>query len=380
MDLSRTRELFERQGPFATVYLEATNPGENAAKQTELRWRGLSKSLSEQGADDKTIAALDELFSDTSGGELNAYGRVVVASADGVLFDDPVEGVDRAGDSAVWSPLPELGTYFRSQSGGVRALLVVADQTGGDVYQVVASNAEGAREVDEQTIKGSAVESVHKPREGGNAHKHRQRRHAEAAYQNAADVVKGIQSAASSFRPELIVLAGEVSGREVVRHEMPKGLLEITREIEAGSRAAGASEDALEDAFLTEVGRFATERETAIDQRFQEAKGHGNAAEGLEPVLEAARTGAIATLILVDAHPVPGDLYVGDTPEAISKEKDRAASISDAEPVSRPAEQVLMRAAGAMGGDIAVLGAGAELTDNVGALLRFPTGSYALRM
>ncbi len=179
---------------------------------------------------------------------------------------------------------------------------------------MVASNAEGAREVDEQTIKGSAVESVHKPREGGNAHKQRQRRHAEAAYQNAADVVKGIKSAASEFRPELIVLAGEVSGREVVRTEMPKGLLEMTREIDAGSRAAGASEDALEDAFLTEVGRFATERETAIDQQFHEAKGHGNAAEGLEQVLEAARTGAIATLILVDAHPVPGELYVGDTP------------------------------------------------------------------
>ncbi|HEY2193105.1 MAG TPA: hypothetical protein VGH76_12530 [Actinomycetospora sp.] len=375
MDLSRTRDLFERQGPFATVYLEATNPGENAAKQTELRWRGLSDSLSEQGADDKTIAALDELFSSTAGGDLNAYGRVVVASADGVLFDEAVEGVDRSGDSATWSPLPELGAYYRSQSGSVRVLLVVADQTGGDVHQLVASNVEGARELDEETIRGSAVESVHKPREGGNAHKHRQRRHAEAAYQNAADVVKGVQSAVSSFRPELIVLAGEVSGREVVRTEMPKGLLEITREVEAGSRAAGASEDALEEALLNEVGRFATERETAIDQQFQEAKGHANAAEGLEPVLEAARTGAIATLILVDAHPVPGELYVGDSPEALSTDPANLSSISDAEPVARPAEQVLVRATGAMGGDIAVLGAGAELTDNVGALLRFPTGS-----
>jgi hypothetical protein len=156
---------------------------------------------------------------------------------------------------------------------------------------------------------------------------------------------------------------------------MPKGLLEITREIEAGSRAAGASEDALEDALLTEVGRFATERETSIDQQFQEAKGHANAAEGLEPVLEAARTGAIATLILVDAHPVTGELYVGDSPEALSTDPANLASISDAEPVKRPAEQVLVRATAAMGGDVAVLGAGAELQDNGGALLRFPTGS-----
>lgn len=372
MDLSHTRELFERRGPFATVYLEATNPGENATRQADLRWRGLSDSLREQGADDKTLAALDELFADTSGGDLNAYGRVVVASADGVVFDDAVEGVDASGDVATWSPLPELGSYFRSQSGSVRAVLAVVDQTGGDVYQVVASNVEGAREVDEETVKGTAVESVHKPREGGNAHKQRQRRHAEAAYQNAADVVRGIQSAVSSFRPDVIVLAGEVSGREVVRREMSKGLLEITREIEAGSRAAGSSEDALEDALLTEAGKAATGRETAIRQQFHEAKAHANAVEGLEMVLEAARTGAIATLLLVDGQHVDGELWVGDSPEAISTEKDRAASISDATPIQRPAEQVLLRAASAMGGDVAILGAGAELVDGVGALLRFP--------
>ncbi len=375
MDLSRTRDLFERQGPFATVYLEARNPGEHAAKETELRWRGLSESLSEQGADDKTIAALDELLGSARGGDIDAYGRVVVASADGVLFDEAVEGVDRAGDTATWSPLPELGTYYRSQSGSVRVLLVVADQTGGDVYQVIASNVEGARELTEETISGSAVETVHKPREGGNAHKHRQRRHEKAAYQNAADLVSGIRSAASSFRPEVLLLAGEVQGRELVREQLPRELADITRELEHGSRAAGSDEDALEDELLTEAGRVATEKETAIDQQFQEAKGHANAVEGLEPVLEAARTGAIATLILVDAKPVPGELYVGDSPEALSTDPANLREISDVEPVARPAEQVLLRATGAFGGDVAVLGGGAELQDNVGALLRFPTGS-----
>lgn len=374
MDLSRTREIFERPGPFATVYLEATNPGENAAKQTELRWRGLSDSLTEQGADDKTIAALGEVFTDTRPGELDAYGRVVVAAGGEVLLDEAVEGVDRSGDVATWSPLPELGSYFRSQSGSVRVVLAVVDQTGGDVYQVVASNVEGAREVSEETIRGTAVESVHKPREGGNAHKQRQRRHAEASYQNGADVVKGIQSAVKSFRPEIIVLAGEVSGREVVRHEMPKDLAELTREVEAGSRAAGASEDALEDALLTEAGLAATSRETSIRERFHEAKAHNNAAEGLEAVLEAARTGAVETLLLVDGTQVTGELWTGATPEAISTEKDRAASLTDGEVVARPAEQVLLRTTGALGGSVAVLGAGTELVDNVGALLRFPVG------
>lgn len=375
MDLSRTRDLFERPGPFATVYLEARTPGENAAKETELRWRGLSTSLSEQGADDKTVAALDEVLTTARGGDLDAYGRVVVASPDGVLFDETVEAVDAAGDSAIWSPLPELGAYYRSQSGSIRVLLVVADKTGGDVHQVIASNAEGARELTGDTVRGSAVEDVHKAREGGNAHKQRQRRHEEATYQNAADVVAGIRSAASSFRPELLVLAGEVQGREVIREQLPNELRDITREIDAGSRAAGASEDALEDALLTEAGRAATEQEAAVRQQFHEAKAHANAVEGLEPVLEAARTGAVATLLLVDGTQVPGELYVGDSPEALSTDPANLAEISDAKPVARPAENVLVRATGALGGDVAVLGAGTELTDNVGALLRFPTGS-----
>jgi len=375
MDLSRTREIFERPGPFATVYLEAVQAGENSAKQVELRWRDLQKQLKEAGADDKTLAALDDELGAERAGSITGVGRVLVASADGVLFDDEVEAVAAAGDIAVWSPLPELGRYYRSQTGSVRVLLAVVDQTGGDLYQVIADNSEGARELDEETIKGQAIETVHKARGGGVGNRTRQNRHEMASYENADEVVKGIRSAVKQFRPEVIVLAGEVQGRSAVRNELPGDLAEITREIEAGSRAAGASEDALEEAMLTAAGVVATERETRVRERFEEGKGHANAVEGLEPVLEAARTGAVDTLLLVDGQEVPGELYVGSSPEQISTDPANLKEMSDTEPVARPAEQVLLRAVGALGGDVQVLGGGAELQDGVGANLRFPTGS-----
>ena len=375
MDLSRTREIFERPGPFATVYLEAVQAGENSAKQVALRWRELQNQLKQQGADDKTLAALDDELGGERAGSLTEVGRVLVASADGILFDDEVEALDAAGDVAVWSPLPELGRYYRSQSGSVRVLLAVVDQTGGDLYQVIADNAEGARELDEQTVKGTALETIHKPRGQGLSNRKIQNRHEMASYENADAVVAGIRGVVKQFRPEVIALAGEIQGRSAVRNELPGDLAEITREIEAGSRAAGASEDALEDALLTVAGTFATERESGVRQRFQEGKGHGNAVEGLEPVLEAARTGAVDTLVLVDGQEVPGELYVGSTPEAISTDPANLAQISDTEPVARPAEQVLLRAVGALGGDIQVLGGGTSLQDGVGAILRFPTGS-----
>jgi len=161
----------------------------------------------------------------------------------------------------------------------------------------------------------------------------------------------------------------------VVHSQLPSELAAITREINAGSRAAGASEDALEDALLTEVGVVATEQETRVREQFHEGKAHATAVEGFERVLEAARTGAVATLLLVDGTQVPGELYVGSSPEILSTDPANIADMSEVEPVARPAEQVLLRAVGAMGGDVAVLGGGTELVDNVGALLRFPTGS-----
>ncbi|PVZ14305.1 hypothetical protein [Actinomycetospora cinnamomea] len=375
MDLSRTRELFERPGPFATVYLEARQAEEDSAKQIELRWRDLSNQLREAGADDKTLAALDDELGGERPGAVTGLGRVLVASSEGVLFDDAVEGVAAGGDVALWSPLPELGRYYRTQGGSVRVLLAVVDQTGGDLYQVIAANDEGARELDEQTVKGDALETVHKARGQGLGNRTRQNRHEMASYQNAEEVVKGIRSIAGSFRPEVLAIAGEVQGRHAVRSQLPGDLADIVREIEAGSRAAGASEDALEDALLTTAGEFATEREAQVRQRFQEAKGHGNAVEGFEPVLEAARQGAVDTLLVIAGKEVPGELYVGSSPEQISTDPKNLAQLSDTEPVKRPAEQVLLRTVGALGGNVDVLGGGTDLVDHVGAILRFPTGS-----
>lgn len=375
MDLSRTREIFERPGPFATVYLEAQQAGENSAKQVSLRWRELQSSLQQQGADDKTIAALDDELGGERSGSLTEVGRVLVASADGVLFDDEVEAVGAAGDVGTWSPLPELGRYYRSQTGSVRTLLAIVDKTGGDLYELMASHDEGARRLESETVSGDAVETVHKPREGGNAHKQRQRRHEQAAYQNAEEVVAGLRKLASSYRPQVIALAGEVQGRQTVRSQLPKELAEITHEIDAGSRAAGASEAALEEALLTLAGTVATGEEGRVRERFHEGKAHANAVEGLEPVLQAARTGAVDTLILVDGQDVPGELYVGSTPEQLSTDPKNLEQMSDTEPVARPTEQALIRAVGALGGSVSVLGGGTELVDQVGALLRFPTGS-----
>ena len=304
-------------------------------------------------------------------GAVTSVGRVLVASGDGLLFDDEIEAVDAAGDVVTWSPLPELGRWYRARSGAVRTVLAVVDQTGGELHQLVLLPDEGGREVDHDTVQGDAAETVHKPREGGNAHKQHQRRHEQASYQNAEEIVAAIRSAASSLRPQLIALAGEVQGRQAVRSQLPEELAEITQELEHGSRADGSSEAAMDDELLRLAGRAATAEQAAVREQLREGKAHATAVEGLKPVLQAARTGAVQTLVLVANGEVPGELYVGSSPEQISTEPPNLASMSGTTPVARPSEQVLIRTVGALGGSVSVLGAGAQLQDHVGALLRF---------
>src|SRR5690606_40998668 len=59
MALGFLRPLYAAAAAVASVYLDTTRASESAAKEIELRWRGLRESLAEQGADEDTLRALD---------------------------------------------------------------------------------------------------------------------------------------------------------------------------------------------------------------------------------------------------------------------------------------------------------------------------------
>ena len=91
MKLDIVRTITEARGPFATVYLEGRNPSEDAATQLRLRWDDLRGRLTESGADDEILAALDEVLTGDSpdrAQEIQADGRVLVANESGVLLNE----------------------------------------------------------------------------------------------------------------------------------------------------------------------------------------------------------------------------------------------------------------------------------------------------
>ena len=69
--------LYERPGPFATAYLDATRSTELGAEQVRLRWHALRSTLLHAGADEATVAALDDSAEEPVSGE---HGRVLVGA------------------------------------------------------------------------------------------------------------------------------------------------------------------------------------------------------------------------------------------------------------------------------------------------------------
>lgn len=345
MDLSRLRPVYEQGGPFATVYMEGRSPSEDAEKQVRLRWQALRERLEEAGADPRAVEAVETAVQEAASGEEQTNGRVIVASGDsGVVFEEPCDAALGSGDDAHWGTLPQLGPYAREAARAIRALVVLADQEGARIRQEVIAEQHTPEVLADDEVSGGAVGGVHKPHGGGWSHKHNQR-HAETnARGNAQEITAQVVRAAEAFGPRVLILAGGVQARTLIREALPTELAAILVETDRGGLDEHVSDRTSEDSLTEEVLRIAAEESaTAAERRadqFHTGLAHEQAAQGSGPVGTAAEMGAVDTLLF---------------------EEGAEAS----------REALLLKVCAGTSSLLDVLPEGTGLTDGVGALLRF---------
>ncbi|SLM97216.1 baeRF2 domain-containing protein [Brevibacterium yomogidense] len=297
MQLNAIRQVYDGQAPFVTIYLEGRSPAEDARQQVRLRWDELRGRLSEEGASDPVLSQLDEAVLGAESGEVQSNGRVLVADATGIVLDEAWDAALGAGDAAHLSDEPELGAFIRERERSARLLVAIANQHGAVVRQVVVSDSQTV-DTQAEGVVSSDSESVHKPREGALSHKHIQRRADEVVKQNVRDVADHLDAVAKRWKPDLLVLAGEVQGRTALRDELSAALRDDYAEVTSG----GVSDDGAEDALADELHRLAAERsDEAARQRadqFGTATSRGLAAEGAGRIARALEMGAVETLLL----------------------------------------------------------------------------------
>lgn len=341
MDLSRLKPVYEHEGPFATVYMEGRAPGEDAGSQIRLRWKALRERLVNGGATSGALEAIDSALEREDPGEEQADGRVLVASASGMVLDEPWDAALGAGDEAHWSVVPELGALVREECRSVRMLVVIAEHQGAQLRHEVVAEQHVARNVETESVTGGDDSGTHKPRGGALSHKKIQRRAEQTLQRNADDVVAHVQSVEDSFRPRLLVLAGEAQGRTALRDALPENFAGMVADAERGD-----AQDEGGEAALAEQLREIAERESARTaasraEQLNAGLAHGQAVHGADAVAKAAEMGAVETLLF---------------------EHESAGS----------REAMLIKTCAQTGSHADLVPDGTGLADGVGALLRFP--------
>src|SRR5699024_4031772 len=116
MNYRHLRTVYEKGGPYVTVYLEGRSPSPDAGTQIRLRWEELREQLSEDGAEESVLETIDTVVLVEEPTEVHTDGRVIVANSGGVLIDEHWDAALGDGDAAHCTEVPELGAYLRQES------------------------------------------------------------------------------------------------------------------------------------------------------------------------------------------------------------------------------------------------------------------------
>lgn len=363
--------LITSPGPFATAYLDAGRAEELGPQKVELRWRALRESLAEQGADAATLDAMEVAV----GGHdevAGAYGQLLVGSGGRLRHDVVLPGPPRR-ESARWAPLPHLMPMVAQLAPVVPYVLALVDRAGADLT-VHGPAGQWSLEVegDDYPIRKVGV--------GGWSHLRYQHRAENLWEANARQVADAIEAAVRGTAARVVILAGDVRAREILRKVLAEPAAELVVELQTGGRADGIDEDKLTDEVATVVARAAADADQAVVDRFAEARGRASAGvgdvlavDGIAATVAALRKAQVDTLLIVDDQTSDASAWIGPQSVHLGLTREELTELGVAAPVQDRLDAALVRAAAGTDAAVVTLAAGQlELRDGVGATLRYP--------
>ena len=367
MDLSFLRPLFDQPGPWVSVYLDATRAEENAEHQIELRWRALKEGLTADGADERTVAAVERAVFDHPA-RPGRYGLAVFASAGEVALAEPLPAPPLT-DEATWSPLPHAMPLIAQRGQEVPYVLVRAGHTGGEV---TALDAGGVPR--HERVEGSEKFPMRKVRAGGWSHLRYHKAVEETWKRNAGDVAAAAADLAGQVGAEVIVVAGDPRSIPLLVDQLPKrwqGRV-VTSEV------IGESE-AVDDVTVQAIAEAADQHTRQAIDRYNAQRGDGGGSAGLSDVVTRLQRGQADTVLLIDDPSSTDRLWIGpDDPSLVATDADLLRQSGVEQPIEVRADAALLRAIAGTGADLVLVQPGeADLPHGIGAILRYDDGATA---
>ncbi|MGC9478686.1 Vms1/Ankzf1 family peptidyl-tRNA hydrolase [Streptomyces sp. WG4] len=376
MQLSFLQPLFDRPGPWATVYFDPAQNDESGAKRRELSVREACRTLEEEGADAATTEAVRDALLRIEPAE-DPAGRVVFAAGAEVVLSHRLSRPPQR-PIASWASLPRLTPLLELAGQDPVCLVAYIDRTGADFELRGAAGLRSAGQVEGQQ------HPVHRTASSDWSERHFQLKVENTWERNAGEIAEALSAAYEESGADLVVLAGDPRERPAVHERLPEAVRRVTTETEHGGRAAGSASAALEEAIEEARRRYTRHRvEEALD-RFRAGRVGTDrpteAVEGIPALVEAAREHRIDTLLVrPDGPELDRETWVGSRPDQVAARRSDARTLGVSDPTAVRADDALLRAAAVTAADVLVVPPAdeddTEATDiptgGLGALLRW---------
>lgn len=389
MKLAHLDPLYDRPGPWASVYVGTESASEDAATRRELSARAVSDRLHEQGADAATCravyGALDALPRSAA-----PPGHAVFAADGEVVLETPLATAPAGGPDVSWSALPRVAPLPELAVGPPVALVAVVDRKGAEL--TLHGSFGGHR--DAGRVHGQDW-PVHRTPSGDWSERKFQNAVENTWEHNAAAVAEEIHESFDKSGAELVVLAGDRRMARAVHDALPEQLRERAVEAEHGAREDNdqGGDTAKGRQLLAEEVDRARERHAqrqvaqTMDRfragRVPDGDGRTSATEGVPTLVEAAREHRIGSLLIrPDGADLHREVWVGDEPDQIAVRRSDSQYLDDPQPTAARADDALLRSAVVTGADVLCV-RGEDLdadtpdglpVGGLGALLRWPYG------
>jgi hypothetical protein len=294
LDLDALRDLLRPVTSTASVYfgLEPPEPTADGGEDLHLRWRAMAGRLHAGGADDATVATIEEYLFQRPGYPAD---QAVFAAHGEILQAHAVPGAIQRDLAAFGAParIGPLLSWLRRHPPHV---VVVTDRTGADLTAVPRGALTGSA----RTVLGPDDE-VERNAPGGWSQPRYHRRAEDSWQHNAAAVAEAVVVDLHRVKAELVLVAGDLRAAQLLRERLAR--LEHTAVVLPlpGGRSEDGSSANRRAAIVRALDLYATERAAAELSRFETAGGAaGVAVQGLQSTLAALAAGRVSTLLVAD--------------------------------------------------------------------------------
>ena len=359
-------ELVALPGPFLTVLIATESAVEQAGPRSERGWRARRSDLAAGGAPEEVLALVDPLVPDA---HLEGETLFAVATAAGVHHVShwpmlPGRELTR------WAPLPSLTPLLDLRQSRPPHVVVVADRAGADL------TAFGPAEQPELT--SSVDGDLHHARkvQAGGWSQRRYHERAENVWEhNAKEVAESVVRLVNQVDARLVALAGDVRAVTLLQEVLPDDLA-VPVQVLDGSRADDGAEGIDAEQLDAALAAVSAGEAAALLDKLAEERGQGDrAAVGAEAVAKALAMAQVEVLLVGDRSDDERDderqAWFGDDPSLVATSPDPLRQLGVDEPRSARLVDVFVRAALGTGAGVEVVPDESQLSDGVGALLRW---------